>query len=166
MKWFWAKISNFRKFKNFRALQLRRRRRNCDARKYLNFLKFEIFAQNHFIFLKKLKRPKNLSYRKEQNLVLWEFFLCLFHLKKINLYLTQIWEGFTITMPASQLRRRPDCNNARIIAAIKKISVLIIISCLPIMILIKASQNCTSFCIISFYIRIFKDLKAHVGTLK
>ena len=55
---------------------------NCDARKYFNFLKFEIFVQNHLIFLEKLKRPKKLSYRKEQNLVLWEFFLCSFHLKK------------------------------------------------------------------------------------
>ena len=111
----------------FRALRLRRRRRNCDARKYLNFLKFEIYAQNHFIFLKKLKRPKNLSYRKEQNLVLWEFFLCSFHLKKNNFCFAQIWEGFAIATPASQsqcpemlagiaiatpasrLRRRPDC---------------------------------------------------------
>ena len=67
------------KNKYFRALQLRRRRRNCSARKYLNFRKFENFAQNHFIFLKKLKRPKNLSYQKEQNLVFADFFLNLFN---------------------------------------------------------------------------------------
>ena len=104
IKWFWAKFSIFIKKLYFRVLQLRRRRRNCSARKYLNFIKLENFAQNHFIFLKKLKRPKNLSYQKEQNLVFADFFLNLFNLKKITLCFSQIWAGIAIATPASQLQ--------------------------------------------------------------
>ena len=70
---------------------------NCDAgvaiavpENIFFFIKIENFAQNHFIFLKKLKRPKNLSYQKEQNLVFANLFLNLFNFLKITLCFSQI----------------------------------------------------------------------------
>ena len=57
---------------------------SCEIpRSLFNFIKIEIFAQNHLILFKKLKRPKKLSYQEEPSLVLWDFFLYLFNFKKL-----------------------------------------------------------------------------------
>ena len=94
------------------------RRRNCSARKYLNFIKIEIFAQNYFNFFK-TKKAKNLPYQKKQNLVCMDFFSTYLILKNKFVFFSNfatsqlqcqlILAGTAIAAPASQLRRRPDC---------------------------------------------------------